>query len=94
MHRAINVALDLVPVGELKQNLSGVLKRLTKTRRPIVITRNGKATAVVMTPSDYEAITYRERLLASIQEGMDDADAGRLRDSDEVFDELLAKLRR
>lgn len=91
MHRAIEVAEDLVPVGEMKQRLSAVLKRMEQTGRPVIITRNGKAAGVMVTPAEYDALVYRERLVNQVRESMAAADAGQLVDADVVFERLLAR---
>ncbi|MDQ3299407.1 MAG: type II toxin-antitoxin system Phd/YefM family antitoxin, partial [Myxococcota bacterium] len=58
--------------------------------RPLVITLNGKPAAVVMSPHEYDRITYQARFLLSIERGLADVDAGRVIDDDELGRRLQA----
>jgi PHD/YefM family antitoxin component YafN of YafNO toxin-antitoxin module len=56
-----------------------------------VITLNGKPAAVVMSPREYDRLTYRARFLRSVEEGMAAADAGRVIDDAELGRRLEAR---
>jgi prevent-host-death family protein len=58
--RRINVAEDIVPIGRFKSHAHELLQQLRTTGRPIVITRNGKAAAVVLSPEEFDDLGYRE----------------------------------
>ena len=87
--RAFQVAEDIIPIGELKANMSEVVRGLEKRARPLVVTLNGKAAAVVMAPREYDRLVYRDRVRAAIDEGLADIEAGRVYDGEQVFAELL-----
>jgi prevent-host-death family protein len=89
--KAPNVAEDIVPIGEFKTRISAMLRRIRESRRPIVITQNGRATAVVMSPVDYEAMVYRENLVDAVNAGLEDVRAGRVIDDAELVAELDAR---
>jgi prevent-host-death family protein len=65
----IDVAEDLVPVGEFKTHASRLLRKLHETGRPLVITQNGKASAVVLTPDEFEKLGYRHYVQQKIKAG-------------------------
>jgi prevent-host-death family protein len=46
----INISQDIHSLTAFKRNTSGLMKRLKRTRRPLVLTVKGKAEAVVMDP--------------------------------------------
>ncbi len=80
--RRINVAEDIVPVGEFGSHAAELLEQLHQTRRPIVITQDGKPAAVMITPEDFEDISseeeeedisYAEEVRAKIREGIESA---------------------
>ena len=50
----------------------------------MVITQNGKPAAVLLTPEDFDQLTYQSRVVASINEGLQDLQAGRANSHDEV----------
>jgi prevent-host-death family protein len=81
--RAFQVSEDIIPIAELKAQLSRLVRTLER-RRPLVVTLNGKAAAVLMSPREYDRISYRERVLAKIHEGLQDIAEGRTYSHEEV----------
>lgn len=70
------------------------MKRLKKTRRPIVLTVNGKAEAVVQDAEAYQHlpdIAAQADVVEGIRQGIEDAEKGRLRPARKVFDEVRAE---
>ena len=80
---SFQVAEDIIPIAELKAHLSDVVRGLER-RRPLVITLNGKPAAVMMSPKEFDRISYRERVLAKINEGLQDIAEGRTYSHEEV----------
>jgi prevent-host-death family protein len=80
----LQVAEDIVPIGELKAHLSERIRDLRGRRRPLVVTQNGKATAVLLSPEEFDRLTSQARFVAAVQEGLDHADAGKVVEHDEV----------
>ncbi|MGK3963794.1 type II toxin-antitoxin system Phd/YefM family antitoxin [Sorangium sp. So ce118] len=68
--KKINVAEDIVPIGEFKTHASELLRQLHATQRPLVITQNGKPAAVVITPDAFEEIERRELVKAKVAAGI------------------------
>ena len=83
---ALQVAEDIVPIGELKAHLSEKIRALRGRRRPLVVTQNGKAAAVMLAPEDFDRLTTQARFVAAVQAGLNDLDAGRV-----VSDEDLGR---
>ncbi|HVV88317.1 MAG TPA: type II toxin-antitoxin system Phd/YefM family antitoxin [Kofleriaceae bacterium] len=71
-----SLAEDLVPIAEFKTHASRLLRRMGRTLRPLVITQNGKAAAVVLTPAEYDALGGREALRAEIDASLEAARRG------------------
>jgi prevent-host-death family protein len=92
--RTFQTAEDIIPVAELKANMSEIVRGLDARSRPLVVTLNGKPAAVVMSPREYVSLAYRTRLVEAINEGLADTAAGRTHDAEEVFAELLGETRR
>jgi prevent-host-death family protein len=90
---------ETLPLAEVKARFSEVVDRVVKTHDRVVVTRNGRPAAVVMSPEDLEALEETLSVLsdpdarARIEEARravadgDFADEGQLRD-------LLNDLRR
>ena len=73
----IHVSRDIVPVSDFKSKASDWLLRLNDTNDPLVITQNGRAAAVMLSPRAYDMLVEKARFAASVQAGLYDADNGR-----------------
>ena len=89
--RTFQVAEDIIPIAELKAKLSEVVRGLDARPRPLVITLNGKPAAVVMSPREYDRLTYHQRFMASVNEGLADAEAGRIISTEELRARMKAR---
>jgi prevent-host-death family protein len=90
----LRVAEDVVPIAAFKARLSQVVRELPGRGRPMVITQNGKPAAVLLSPRDFDDLTYRRRFLSAIKEGLDDLQADRVLSHDEVGSVLDARFGR
>ena len=55
----VNLSQDIHPLTGFKRNTSGFLSQMKKTRRPVVLTVNGKAELVVQDAESYRRILDR-----------------------------------
>lgn len=84
-----------IPVSEARQNLPELVTRMRKLLERIIITRNGKPEAVMMSIEEYESWVETLELMSSpgavrgVREGLADLKAGRARSFEEVFGEPL-----
>ena len=84
----IDLTQDIHSMTTFKRNSSGLMKRIKKTGRPLVLTVKGKAEAVVLDAAAYREVADRLDAIASIRRGVAQAKKGRGRPVDEVFDGL------
>jgi prevent-host-death family protein len=84
----IDVSQDIHSLTAFKRNTSGLMKRLKRTRRPLVLTVKGKAEAVVMDPLLYQRLADRLDAIEGIRRGLIQARKGLGRSADEVFDAI------
>lgn len=91
---SFQVAEDIVPIGELKAHLSERIRELRGRRRPLVITQNGKAAAVLLAPEEFDRLTSEARFVAAVQEGLADLDADNLVSDAELGRRLDARFGR
>ena len=71
-----------------KRNSAGLVKRMRKTGRPLVLTVKGKAEVVVMDADTYQQMADRVNTVEGIRRGLAQAKKGSGRSVDEVFDDL------
>ena len=50
----MQIVEDIKPVTYLKSRAADVLKHINETHRPMIITQNGEAKAVIQDPKSYE----------------------------------------
>jgi len=60
---------EIVPVSDLRQDTARVLKDVKKSKRPLVITQRGRATAVLMSLDTYERSEAERELLLVLARG-------------------------
>lgn len=75
----VNLSQDIHPLTDFKRNTSDFMSRMKKTRRPVVLTVNGKAELVVQDAKSYQQILERlDRLEAveAIRLGIEAAQGG------------------
>ena len=64
---------------------------MKETGRPMVITQNGKAAGVLLSPEDYDELVYKKSLIESINRGLSDVESGDVYTTKELKVELLTK---
>ena len=61
-----------------------MLNEVKKSHRPIVITKNGRAAAVLIAPADFDFLTERARFVNAVKAGMADIQEGRVVTDEEL----------
>src|SRR5712691_5769567 len=88
--KSLQVSEDILPLGVFKAHAAQVLHKLREVQRPIVITQHGKSVAVLLTPEAFDRLAASDRVLAAVQEGLADAEAGRVVEDQALTSELAA----
>jgi prevent-host-death family protein len=91
--RPVRISEDIVPVSDFKAKAADYLKRVADTGQPVVITQNGKAAGVLMSPAQFDELSERARFSAAIDEGLADSDAGRVHSHAAVVAEMTKRRR-
>ena len=81
--KAIQLSKDLITVAEFKDHAGTYLDQVVSTNHPLVITKNGKAAGVVLSPAEYDRI-YTQLFMESVVRGKSDGDAGRVMSTEEL----------
>lgn len=87
----IDITKDIQPLTTFRNNSVKFMKRLKKTRRPIILTVNGKPEAVVQDAAAYQRLLDLAALAdpeEGLRQGLEDIAKGRTRPAREVFAEL------
>ena len=84
----MNITEDIQALTTFRNNSAAFLRRLKKTKRPVVLTVNGKAAAVVQDAEAYQRLldlAARADVNEAIRQGLEDVAKGRTRPVREVF---------
>ncbi|HIJ90463.1 MAG: type II toxin-antitoxin system Phd/YefM family antitoxin [Desulfobulbaceae bacterium] len=66
----------IIPISDLRQDASGILKRMTASHDPLFITQRGRATAVMVSMQDYEQTQHELEILRLLARGEKEIEAG------------------
>ena len=89
-----DITKDIQPMTTFRRNPGEFMRRLKKTKRPIVLTVNGKAEAVVQDAEAYQHlldIAAHADAVEGIRQGLEDVEKGRTRSARDVFEEIRAE---
>jgi prevent-host-death family protein len=87
----LNITEDIQALTTFRRNSAKVMRRLKETGRPLILTVNGKAEAVVQDAEAYQRlldIAAEADAREGIRQGLEDARKGRTRPARHVFDEI------
>lgn len=90
----MHIVNDIKPVTYLKSKAADVLKHINETHRPMIITQNGEAKAVIQDPKSYEDMRNAISLLKLLSIAEENIKNGNTHSEEDVFDsveELLKK---
>ena len=79
---------QIKPISYLKSHAAEIVKNLSESREPLLITQNGEAKLVVLDVKTYEEQEATLALLRSLALGNHEIEQGRFRDIEAVFEEL------
>jgi len=82
--KPINISQNIISLSDFKTRASKMLNEVQKTHRPIVITQNGRAAAVLIAPADFDLLTEQARFVSAVKAGMSDIQEGRVLTDEEL----------
>ncbi len=66
----------IIPISDLRQDTSGIIKHLAASREPVFITQRGRAAAVMVSMQEYEQTQHDMEILRLLARGEKEIDAG------------------
>ena len=87
----------IIPISDLRQNASDVVKDISASKQPVFITQRGRAAAVMVSMQAYEKSQDELDILRLLARGEKEIEAGAGYELDEVLkeaDRFLKKARR
>ena len=78
---------NIVPITDLRQDATSIVKRVAKSREPLIITKRGRAAAVMVSIKDYEHFQHELELLRLLALGEREIETGKGYELDAVLAE-------
>ena len=78
---------NIVPITDLRQDATSIMKRVTSSGEPLVITQRGRAAAVMVSMEAYEHTQHELEILRLLARGEKEIEAGKGYDLDAVLSE-------
>jgi prevent-host-death family protein len=78
---------EIIPITDLRQDSSSILKRIRSSRKPLIITQRGRAAAVLLSIEEYEKSERERRILRLLARGEKDILSGKGHDLSSVLEE-------
>jgi len=78
----------IIPISDLRQNASDVVKNVISSREPVFITQRGRAAAVMVSMEVYEKTQHELDILHLLARGEKEIAAGTGHELDDVLKEV------
>ncbi|PLX50516.1 MAG: prevent-host-death protein [Desulfobulbaceae bacterium] len=86
--KSIHVSENIVSLSDFKNQASRILRQMQSSHRPIIITQNGRAAGVLISPAEFDQLSEQCRFIEAVQSGLSDVEQGRVL-SEEELDKVL-----
>jgi prevent-host-death family protein len=84
---------DIKPITYMKTRPAELLKKVSESRRPTIITQNGEAMAVVLDIESYEGLRDAAMLLQLAAQGEKDLEEGRVLPQEQALERVRSRIK-
>ena len=81
----MNIKEDIRPISYIKANAAEILEQVNETHRPVYVTQNGEARAVLVDTESYENMKKAIGLLKLLTQGERDIADGKILSQEDFF---------
>ena len=85
--------MNIRPSADLRNHYNEISKQCHETRKPVIITKNGRGDTVVIGLQEYRQLTSELELLRTLSEAQEDVDQGRLAPIQDTFSDIRKALK-
>jgi prevent-host-death family protein len=90
----VDITKDIQPMTTFRNHSAEFMAHIKKTKRPVILTVNGRAAAVLQDAESYQHLldlAAEASAAEGIRQGLEDLAEGRTQSAREVFDELRSE---
>jgi len=89
----MNISTDIKSISYLKSRAADLLKQINETHRPVIITQNGEARAVLQDPESFDSMRKAIGLLKILSLAEEEIRNGEAISNDDVLEIIQKKLK-
>jgi len=82
--KSIMVSNNIIPVAKFKSEMARYLREIKENRSSLIITQNGVAAGVLMSPAEFDEMRATKLFIDSISRGLSDSENGKIVSGEEV----------
>ncbi len=79
---------DIIPFSEYRNNLASCFTRVNETHRPLVVTRKGRAAAVLVSADDFDPLMDIFYLASTVRQSRKEIAEGKCLDHEEAMEQF------
>lgn len=88
----MDIKEDIKPISYIKTNAADILKRVNETHHPMIITKNGKAKAVLLDIETYQSMINSMGILKVLSQSEQDIEKEKVKNEQQVFQRINKKI--
>lgn len=88
---SLDLTEDIHPAADLQSQAEGLLRQVRDTRRPVVLTQEGKGAAVLIDLDTYQSLVEEVELLRDVHRGLAAIEAGKVVSHEEARARILGR---
>ncbi len=89
----MNMVEDIKPISFVKANAADVIEQINVTRRPLIVTQNGEARAVMVDPVSYQSMIDGIKMMKLLSHSESEISKGKRSEQAEFFSKMEKKLK-
>lgn len=89
----MNMVIDIKPISFVKANAASIIEQINETRRPLIVTQNGEARAVIVDPVSYQNLTDGIKMMKLLSQSETELLKGNRIGQSELFTRMEKKLK-
>ncbi len=89
----MNMVRDIKPISYVKAHAADIIDQLNETRRPLIVTQNGEAKAVMIDPKSYQSMLDGLKMMKLLSQSESEISKGKKSDQKSFFERMEYKLK-
>ncbi len=89
----MDMVQDIKPISFVKANAADLIDQINETRRPLIVTQNGEARAVMIDPVSYQNLQTGIKLFKLLAQSESEIQSGKKIGQKDLFSKIEKKLK-